>query len=270
MQRPAHGGSSPDRDRGSAAGPGSPLGAVEILNPGSLPSYLRSRGAVPDGAEIVVTPLSGGISNVVLRAEWSGGAIVVKQSLPRLRVEADWEFDRARIFVERSCMDVLADRLPGAAPTVVFSDDARFVLGMSPLPAGGVVWKDAHMAGELDPGRTSAAAELLGQLQSTTAGDRDLALRFDDLMPLEQGRIDPYHRTAAAAHPDLAGRIEVEVQRLLATRGVLVHGDFSPKNLAAAPATTSISPTRSSTRPCGSGMPIVPPLALRRLRKRPL
>ena len=37
----------------------------------------------------------------------------------------------------------------------------------------------------------------------------------------------------AAIHPDLAGRIEAEVQRLRATRSVLVHGDFSPKNLVA-------------------------------------
>jgi 5-methylthioribose kinase len=208
-------------------------GGIEVLDASSLPSYLHGRGVAPDGSDILVTPLSGGISNVVLRADWSGGAVVVKQSLPRLRVEAEWEFDRARILVERACMDVLAARLPGSTPTVVFSDDRRFVLGMSCLPAGGVVWKDAHMAGELNPGRTSAAAELLGGLQRSTAGDSELAARFDDLMPLEQGRIDPYHRTAAVAHPDLAGRIELEVRRLLATRSVLVHGDFSPKNLVA-------------------------------------
>ena len=215
-----------------AADPGgSVVGGNQVLDPRSLPAFLRGRGVVPGAADVRVRSLAGGVSNIVLRADWSGGCIVVKQSLPRLRVEADWEFDRARIFVERQCMDVLADLMPGTAPSVMLVDDARFVLGMSCLPAGGVVWKDAHMAGDLDAGRTTAAAQLLGRLQARSAGDPRLALRFDDLMPLLQGRIDPYHRTAAAAHPDLAGRIEAEVQRLLTTRSVLVHGDFSPKNL---------------------------------------
>jgi 5-methylthioribose kinase len=148
-------------------------------------------------------------------------------------VETEWEFDQSRIFVERDCIEVLADLLPGVAPTVVFVDEPRFVLAISTLPPGGIVWKDAHMAGSLDARRTRAAAQLLGRLQRATVGDARLAARFDNLMPLTEGRIDPYHRTAAAANPDLADRIEAEVQRLLASRSVLVHGDFSPKNLIA-------------------------------------
>ena len=207
------------------------------LSQRNLAEYLELRGLVSDRGDVRVSALSGGISNVVLRADWPDGSVVVKQSLPRLRVEAVWEFDRARVFVERECMDVLAQLLPGAAPTVVFVDEPRFVLAMSSLPRGGIVWKDAHMAGVVDAGRTNAAAELLGRLQRATTGKNRLATRFDDLMPLQQGRIDPYHRTAAAAHPDLADRIEREITRLLHSRSVLVHGDFSPKNLVAYPGT---------------------------------
>jgi 5-methylthioribose kinase len=197
--------------------------------------YLRSRGLVGEGVAAKVIVLSGGISNTVVCVQWDHDCLVLKQSLEQLRVEADWQFDRARVFRERDCMETLAELLPGCAPRVVFSDDENFLFGMTCAPPGGTVWKDATMRGELDPTYAVAAGELLGRLQSRTHGDPALARRFADLMPLEQGRLDPYHRTAAAAHPDLKPRIEAEVERLLATRTTLVHGDFSPKNLIAYP-----------------------------------
>ena len=50
-----------------------------------------------------------------------------------------------------------------------------------------------------------------------------------------QGRVDPYHRTAAAANPEVAEAVHAEVERLLATRQALVLGDWSPKNLLVYP-----------------------------------
>ena len=47
---------------------------------------------------------------------------------------------------------------------------------------------------------------------------------------LVQGRVDPYHRTTADRHPELAELIHAEVDRLLATRRTLTLGDFCPKN----------------------------------------
>jgi hypothetical protein len=201
----------------------------------NLGTYLRDRGIAPPDADVVVAPLSGGVSNVVLLAEWSTGGVVVKQSLARLRVAVEWLFDRSRIFVERDCLDVLAERLPGAAPTVVFADDAEFAFGMTVAPPDGRVWRDALRDGHFDAATTAYAAMLLGRLQAQTAGDAVLATRFDDRMPLMQGRVDPFHRFVAAAHPDLTGVIGREVDRMLATRSVLVHGDYSPKNLIAYP-----------------------------------
>jgi 5-methylthioribose kinase len=54
---------------------------------------------------------------------------------------------------------------------------------------------------------------------------------FGDTELFIQGRIDPYHRFTARAHPDLAPLIEAEVERMLGHRLALVHGDYSPKNL---------------------------------------
>lgn len=205
------------------------------LTSGNVGDYLRTRGVVPSGAAVEVRPLSGGISNVVLRADWPGGSVVVKQSLPKLRVEEDWSFDPARILVERDCMETLDELLPGAAPRVVFSDDEALAFGMTTAPDGGTVWKDAKLRGELDGQRAERAGTLLGRMHRRSVGRADLEARFADLMPLEQGRIDPYHRRTATVHPDLAGRIEEEVERLVHDRRALVHGDYSPKNLIAYP-----------------------------------
>lgn len=206
---------------------------AEPLDAAGLPLYLVKRGVVAQGVDVRVRPLGGGISNTVLLAEWEGGGVVVKQPLAELAVDDVWEFDRDRVFVERDCMALLSERLPGTAPGVVFTDAERFIFGMTVAPAGGVMWKEEHDAGVVDPSRTEFAARLLARMHAATAGDARAAARFAAQWPLVQGRVDPYHRTAAEKHPDLADRIEEEVSRLLATRRCLVHGDFSPKNLIA-------------------------------------
>ncbi|HUA03192.1 MAG TPA: aminoglycoside phosphotransferase family protein [Solirubrobacteraceae bacterium] len=208
---------------------------MAMIEPAELPAYLREKRVVPPDTEVEVSSLSGGISNVVLLAEWHRGAVVVKQPHAELAVDDVWPFDRQRVFVERDCMSVLAERLPSSAPEVVFSDEERFLFGMTLAPPGGTIWKHEHDAGIADPKRTDLAAQLLSRMHTETANDAALEARFGANWPLIQGRIDPYHRTAAAAHEDVADRIEHEVQRLLATRSCLVHGDFSPKNLIAYP-----------------------------------
>lgn len=207
-----------------------PLAPISVAE---LPGYLRTLNVVPAGATVVVRPLGGGISAIVLLAEWDGRAVVVKQPRAELAVEEEWVFDRARAVVESDCLSVLAERMPGAAPELVFADIDRFVLGMTAAPPGGVLWRDEHEQGVVDPGHTEQAARLLGRLHATTAGDAALAERFAAQWPLLQGRVEPYHRATARRHPELAARIEEEVARLLETRRCLVHGDFSPKNLIA-------------------------------------
>jgi len=199
------------------------------LTPENARGYLRQRGFGTDGMEIEA--LGWGISNVVLRVRTADECFVVKQSLPRLRVEALWEFDRRRNHVERDCMDYLGSVLPpGSVPRVRFSDPANFVFAMSCAPAGGVLWKEALLRGDIDVGAAERAGALLAELQQRAAADPVCRERFDDRSVLAQGRIDPYHRTAAAANPQLRRPIEEEIERMLATRRTLVLGDYAPKN----------------------------------------
>lgn len=194
--------------------------------------YLRERGFIPPSCVPTVEELGWGISNVVMRVSWEGECFVLEQSRPKLRVADDWAIDRRRILIERDCMVFLSELLsPGSTPVVRFCDDENFVLGMSCAPSGGILWKEALLDGQVDMQAVSRAGRLLAGIHSLTTQHLDTSTKFSSQQTFIEGRVDPYHWTAAKAHPDLAPSIHVETDRLLATRLALVHGDFSPKNI---------------------------------------
>lgn len=202
------------------------------ITPENARDYLLARGLIPAGVQAVVEPLGWGISNVVMKVSLPDDCFVFKQSLPKLRVKDDWPFDRARIFVERDCMALLGDLLsPGSVPCVRFSDDENFIFGLSCAPPGGVLWKQALLDGQIELTTARRAGALLADLHNRAAAHPRAQARFASQSGFIQGRVDPYHWTAAKAHPDLAPLIEAEVRRMLETRLTLVHGDHSPKNI---------------------------------------
>lgn len=189
--------------------------------------YVAARGfSVREARE-----LGGGVSNIVLQVETDQGCLVFKQSLPKLRVAEEWLFDRRRIVNERRCMELLGELVPGSAPEVRFFDDENFVFAMTCAPPGGREWKKALLAGDADTTAAERAGALLGDMHRRAASRADVRERFADWEVFRQGRVDPYHRRAMQAHPDLAPWIEAEIERMRAHRVTLVHGDYSPKNL---------------------------------------
>jgi 5-methylthioribose kinase len=199
---------------------------------GNVRDYLVQHQLLDPRSEPEISEMAWGISNVVLRVDLPAGGFVLKQSLPKLRVADDWQFDRRRTLIERDCMVLLSQLLPvGSVPTALFCDEENFVLVMSQAPAGGVLWKQALMEGDIDVGATERAGELLASIHNLTAQDARTETLFSNQTTFIQGRVDPYHWTVAKAHPDLAPAIHRETDRMLATRLSLVHGDFSPKNI---------------------------------------
>lgn len=209
---------------------------MEELTAATLPAYLVEHGIVPEDADAAVDALGGGISNDVWRVRWDGDCVVVKQALPFLRVAEEWAYDVSRSTIEHRALEAIR-RLagPDAAPAVVFTDDDRHAFGMACAPADAAPWKDALLAGHVDLRDAYRAGDLLGRIHAASALDPEVAREFADTTTLVQGRLDPYHRTTATRHPDLAPAIEAEIQRLLATRRALVHGDYAPKNLLTHP-----------------------------------
>lgn len=197
------------------------------LDPSSARRYLADRG-IEAGR---ITALGGGVSNVVLLVETSSGRFVLKQSLGKLRVAEDWFSDRARIFREGSALRVCGRMLAsGAVPEVLFEDREHFAFAMSAASASARTWKELLLGGQTDDDTARCAGEMLGRMVAGTRHDAECAREFGDLTIFDQLRLDPYYRSTAARHPDLAHRFEALIEDCRARRVSLVHGDWSPKN----------------------------------------
>ena len=217
------------------------------LDAGNAVAYLAGRGLIGSDEAGRAAPalLGGGVSNTVVRvdvpaAAGAGGrSLVLKQSLPRLRVAGEWYADRERICREWAAAEYLGNILPpSAVPQVVDTDRGNCLFVMTAAPGDGVNWKEALLDGVVDTGVAARVGSLLGIIHRRSAvaaggaGPTPPDLReFADQRCFVQLRIDPYHRATAAAHPDLADAIEAEAQRMLAHPRVLVHGDYSPRNI---------------------------------------
>jgi hypothetical protein len=99
-----------------------------------------------------------------------------------------------------------------------------------------MLWKTALMAGRCDPNTAALAGERLAQIHSLAHARPEVAARFGRKAQrsedsFEQLRIDPYWRTVARRHKDLAPAIHQIIAEMEAHPLALVHGDYSPKNI---------------------------------------
>ncbi|MDE2785368.1 MAG: aminoglycoside phosphotransferase family protein [Chloroflexota bacterium] len=185
--------------------------------------------------------LGGGVSNIVVRVDFpdTSDNVVIKQSLPRLRVEQEWLADQARIHREAAALRYLDGALPSSAlPSVVHEDPNHFLFVMTAAEQPRT-WKDDLLSGLIDTRVATEVGRLLAAMHqhSAVAGEAmPPELReFADQRCFVQLRIDPYHRATALAHPDLSDEIAAEAQAMLDCRLCLVHGDYSPKNVIVSP-----------------------------------
>ena len=101
-----------------------------------LVDYLIAAGHLTTDESPTVRILSGGVSNrTVLVQRTAGPDMVIKQSLAKLRVKADWFSDPSRIFREAEGMRLLTELVPaGATPALLFEDKANHLLAMEAIP----------------------------------------------------------------------------------------------------------------------------------------
>ena len=98
------------------------------------------------------------------------------------------------------------------------------------------VWKDLLRAGVVDSGTAAAVGGAIGRIHAATADRADVAARFETDDLFHALRLEPYLEATARAHPRLAPRLTALIKTTRTTKRVLVHGDFSPKNLLIGPA----------------------------------
>lgn len=205
------------------------------LSTRNVQRYLADCSLIPSGEVIEARELGGGVSNTVILIERPANPLrrwVAKQSLGKLRVKDDWRSDRARIFKEAECMQMLGVLLgSGAAPEVIHVDRKNFILIMTAAPVGSRVWKDLLLAGDVKPAIAGEAGKMLAKVMEASPHDAALRQAFEDRVVFDQLRIDPYYRTVAVRLPDVAPAIHKLISDSWTIRTSLTHGDYSPKNM---------------------------------------
>lgn len=207
--------------------------SVSVVDVVTATRHLARRDVLK-GSDVVtrVQALGGGVSNVVLLVESSRARYVIKQPLEKLRVAEDWRASRERVFREAAALDFVGRTAPGSAPTVVDLDTHGYALTMAAAPPDWRSWKELLLAGHIDPRLGAHLGSVLGTLHVESRRDSAFLHALEDLRLFEQLRIDPYHRTVATRHPDLAAEITSVITELGQPKTrYFVHGDFSPKNI---------------------------------------
>ena len=173
--------------------------------------------------------------------EGASASLCIKRALPTLKVAALWQAPVERNRYEVEWMRVAADIVPGAVPAILGEDPEGGCFAMSWFaPETHPVWKAELAAGAISSPFAAKVGDVLGRIHAATADRDDVAARFatDDIFFAI--RLEPYLVATALAHPDLAPELHRLVETTRRTRRVLVHGDFSPKNIL-----------------CGAGGPVI-------------
>lgn len=205
------------------------------LTPETAGRYLIERGVIAEGEERIVTPLGGGVSNVVLEVTTDSDRLIVKQPLENLDVEDDWPADVGRVHNEAAAARAYEDAIPTGSgvtvPSIRYEDPDEHVIVMDAASRRATMWKADLLDGHVHSDIATRVGRVLGHVQTAVASDDEVRSQFEDETPFVQLRIDPYHRTIARRYPDLAEPIEREIDRILDVKQTLVHGDYSPKNV---------------------------------------
>jgi 5-methylthioribose kinase len=193
--------------------------------------YLRRRGWIDDAAARI-EPMSGGVSNIVLRVETADRLFVLKQSRTQLRTRDAWFSDLERVYREQEVMQALAPLLPPyTVPEVLFVDRANYVFAMAHAPHGALVWKQQLLAGDIDFALGERIGGILGRIHESTARNPHLIEPFADRTVFVQLRVDPYYRRIQERRPEVADAVQPIIDRMMSAREALCHGDYSPKNI---------------------------------------
>lgn len=232
--------SIPANAAAAAAGTTPPDPGVDTFGaeaaPPELAVSLRRMALDAAGAAATWTPLAGGVSSDIYRVDVGGRSLCVKRALARLKVAADWQAPVARNRYEVAWMRVAARTVPAAVPEVLGDDPEAGSFAMAFLPPDRYpVWKALLRDGVVDAGTAAAVGTTLGRIHAATADRPEIAAAFATDAIFHAIRLEPYLVATALRHPDLADRLHRLVATTATTRRVLVHGDFSPKNLLVGP-----------------------------------
>jgi aminoglycoside phosphotransferase (APT) family kinase protein len=202
-----------------------------------LVEALLACGLLKAGEGARLAPLTGGVSSDVFRVETDGGrTLVVKRSIPQLRVKEEWLAPVERMAGEVRWLQLARSIDPRLAPEVLAVLPEAHVFVMAFLdPANHPVWKDEMAAGRVDPAFAARVGEDLARIHARTAGRADIAAEFDTYDFFFALRVSPFLLFTAERQTEVAPRLRALADDLGRRRIALMHGDVSPKNILVGP-----------------------------------
>jgi aminoglycoside phosphotransferase (APT) family kinase protein len=208
-------------------------GEVDIEQPDALRQYLIDQGHVQPEAKLAMQTLAGGVSNKTVQVTIDDErAWVIKQALPKLRVEADWYSDPARIHREAEGMRLLGELVPGQVPALIFEDESRYILAMAAVPSPHANFKDVLLAGDAAQEQVEAFGQLLGTIHKRAWEQRDRLIdRIGDQAFFYSLRLEPFYEYTASQCPAAGDHLNALVANYPQRVITLTHGDYSPKNI---------------------------------------
>lgn len=207
---------------------------MDIENHLEFQKYLLENHYVKNGKNLRIQTLTGGVSNkTVLVKEQGGRSMVVKQALPKLRVQADWYCDPGRIFREADGLKLLVQLLGSDhLPDYLFKDEKYFLFGMSAVPPPHQNLKTLLLQEAPQNWFFEQMGAILGQIhQKGIAFAAHSKSPFHDRTYFLNLRLDPYYVFTASRIAWSKPFYENLIETTLSLQDTLVHGDFSPKNL---------------------------------------
>ena len=206
----------------------------DIENEASLLAYLRQTGRIGEEEAPGLQILAGGVSNrTVLMQRTNGQAWVLKQALPKLRVEVDWFSDPARIVREALALQWLGKWLPKEHTVpLVFLDRQNHILAMQAVPYPHQNWKTLLLDGRLIHHHVHQFARLLAIIHRRALEDReDAAKDFADRSFFQSLRLEPYYAYTGEQEAGAKVFLRRLITETLQREDTVVHGDYSPKNI---------------------------------------
>jgi 5-methylthioribose kinase len=180
---------------------------VDIENAADLLRYLRASERIGKNENPTFRTLGGGVSNkTVLLQRPDGGSWVLKQALPKLRVQSDWFSDPARIGVEANALRYLPLVAPAnSIPKLLFEDPEQYLLAMEAVPEPHENWKERLLSGRLDPDLITQFGRLLANIHGRSYHLRqELFATFEDREFFESLRLEPYYQFTGERVPEAA------------------------------------------------------------------
>lgn len=198
-------------------------------------TYLRSRGWLAGDAQVEV--LAGGVSNIVLLVTpTSDPPFVLKQSRPRLRVEADWFSRVERIWREIDFLKLLEKLLsPGQVPRILQEDKQNYLFLMEAIDRNHIVWKEQLLAGQANADIARTLGRILARIHAASFGVVKYREEWWDLTCFEELRLDPFYRELARNFSELLPLVSSLEHEIRNSPTGLVLADFSPKNILIVP-----------------------------------